>query len=100
MTSATLADYSRHLERFGPECILQTAADDLSEHELGELAAQINSLERVSTFKRGHWVERHQRFRACDECGLDLPSSARANMRRHPHCNSRARRSRSKTLAV
>jgi hypothetical protein len=96
----TLAEYSRHLERFGPECVLETAADDLSEHELGELAAQIKSLERVSTFKRGHWVERRQHARSCDECGLDLPGNARANMRRHNHCRQKAYESRRQALAA
>lgn len=94
VTTYTLTDYQRHADHYGPECVLETAAHDLSEHELGELAAHIKSLERVSTFKRGHWVERRQRFRACEECGRDLPATASSLMRRHSHCKSRAYRAR------
>jgi hypothetical protein len=78
---------------------METAAHDLGEQDMGELAALIASRDRVYRFKAGRWIEKRQCLRPCEECGLDLPAAARANMRRHSHCNDRAHRRRSKPLA-
>jgi hypothetical protein len=88
---ATLAEYQLHVEKFGPELVLETAANELGEHEMGELAALIGSRDHVYRFKAGHWVERRVKARACADCGLDLPASASPNMRRHRHCKNRAK---------
>jgi hypothetical protein len=94
----SLAEYQLHVEKFGPELVLETAADDLGEQAMGELAALVASRERVYRFKAGHWIERRRQIRVCRECGLDLPSSAHATARRHKHCRwkaeKRARRAR------
>jgi hypothetical protein len=39
---ATLTEYQRHLEKFGVECLLETAAHDLTTQELGQLKALIS----------------------------------------------------------
>jgi hypothetical protein len=91
----TLAEYQRHLELYGPGCLVETAAADLAERELGELRALIDSTERVSRFRNGTWhAHRPEAVRPCVECGLDLPPAARRNMERHAHCKSRAKRRR------
>jgi hypothetical protein len=56
-----LAEYQRHLELFGSECLLRTAVGDLHEAELGELKALIESKERVGKFRLGQWQDRHVR---------------------------------------
>lgn len=91
-----LAEYQRHLDLYGPECVLEAAASDgLSTTDLGALKALIDSRHRVSRYSGGHWQETHVRSaRACEECGLDLPRGSNERMRRHPHCKSRVRRRR------
>ena len=97
---ATLTEYQTHLEKFGPEMVLGTAVHDLSEHELGELKALIESKERVNRWKDGRWRERHQRTRVCEECRLELPATASGRMRRHPHCKKRVQRRRTPARCV
>ena len=88
----TLAEYQLHVEKFGPELVLETAAHDLGEQDMGELAPLIASRDRVYRFKAGHWIERRiNKARACADCGLDPPASASPSMRRHPHCKHRAK---------
>jgi hypothetical protein len=87
----SLADYQLHVEKFGPELVLETAAHELGEQDMGELAALIASRDRVYRFKAGSWIERRIKARACADCGLDLPATASPSMRRHPHCKHRAR---------
>ncbi len=90
-----LAAYLRHLQLYGPECIIETAAGDLAAAELGELKATVDSMERVYQFKSGDWEPiRIIPARTCVECGLDLPRNASSRMKRHPHCKSRASRRR------
>ncbi len=90
----TLAQYQRHAELYGSECILETAAEDLDEKGLSELAAFVGHLERVSVFRRGQWVHRGQEVRACEECGKDLPKGAGPQMKFHPHCRERLKKRR------
>ena len=98
----TLAEYITHVDRFGSECVLETAAADLSGKELGELAAYIDHRERVSRRHRGEWVHQGQEVRVCEECGKDLPKGASSRMRRHKHCARRVvkRRERAKGHVV
>ena len=96
---STLADDIRHVEQFGPELVVETAARYLSVHDLAELRAHIASKERTHRFRHGRWEPRPERARrACALCGLDLPVAARANTRFHRHCQktaeSRGRRAR------
>ncbi len=92
----TLAEYQRHLELWGSECLLETAAHDLDEKELGQLKALIDSTERISRRHGGKWVHRGQEVRTCETCGLDLPKDASSRMKRHKHCAKRAARQRRK----
>jgi hypothetical protein len=39
----TLAEYIKHMERFGPDCIFETAAGDLPVQELGALVGRMNT---------------------------------------------------------
>jgi hypothetical protein len=91
-----LAAYQRHLERFGPERVLETAAHDLATADLAQLKALVESMERPGRFSRGRWHQNAmaQDRRQCPECGLDLPQTASSRMKRHPHCAARARRRR------
>jgi hypothetical protein len=83
----TLADDIRHVELFGPECAVETAARYLSAHDLAELRAFIAHKERTHRFKHGRWEQRPERARrTCEHCGLDLPVDARAGTRFHRHC--------------
>jgi hypothetical protein len=92
-----LADFIRHVERNGPECVLEVAAGTLSDTDVGELRGFIDWKERTQRFKRGQWTERNQQqVRACESCGLDLPPGGRANQRYHKHCRSTESRRRSR----
>jgi hypothetical protein len=95
----TLAEYQRHLEKFGPECVLETAAGDLDARELGELAALIGSMERTGRYHNGEWVHSGQDVRVCEECGKDLPKTAGPQMRRHPHCRDRLKKRRKRAAS-
>jgi hypothetical protein len=53
-----LAAYRIHVEKFGPELVLETATSDLSVDELGQLAAFIDSMERAYRWKNGEWAPR------------------------------------------
>jgi hypothetical protein len=92
----TLAEYQRHLELYGSEYLLETAAGDLDNKELGQLKALIDSTERTSRRHGGRWVHRGQEVRTCETCGLDLPKDAGSQMKRHRHCAKRAARQRRK----
>jgi hypothetical protein len=90
---STLEEYQHHLERYGSELLLQAAAAELSENELGQLKAMVGSMERVYRWHKGQWVERRQGpVRECNICGLDLPRNARSDARHHKHCASKAYR--------
>jgi hypothetical protein len=94
----TLADYQRHLELYGSECLLETAAGDMDEKDLGQLKALIDSTERTSRLHPGQWVHRGQEVRPCEECGLDLPKSASSRTLRHRHCAKKASRQRHRSV--
>jgi hypothetical protein len=47
-----LQAYIKHVDLYGPDCILETAAGDLPEKELGELFA---NLEQCSAPNAGSW---------------------------------------------
>jgi hypothetical protein len=96
----TLAEYQRHVEAYGPECMLEAAAGELAERELGKLAVFIDHLERMSVFRHGHWQHHGQEVRVCEECGKDLPRTASRRMRRHPHCRVKASERRRKAQAA
>jgi hypothetical protein len=92
-----IADFIRHVERYGPECVLEVAAENLSDTDVGELRGFIGWKERTQRFKRGQWTERNQQqARACESCGLDLPPGGRSNQRYHRHCRSAESRRRSR----
>ena len=59
----TLAEYQRHLELYGSECLLETARQDLDDRELGQLKALIDSTERISRRHGDRWIHRGQDFR-------------------------------------
>ncbi len=90
----TLTEYQRHAELYGSEGVLETAAGDLNDKELGELAAFVGHMERVSVFRHGQWTHHGQEVRECDECGKDLPRTASRRMRRHKHCARRVAKRR------
>jgi len=96
----TLAEYQRHVELYGSECVLEPAARDLDDRELGELAAFVGHMERVSVFRHGQWVHHGQEVRVCEECGKDLPKTASSRMRRHPHCRVKAAERRKATAGA
>jgi hypothetical protein len=74
---ANLAAYQRRRERFGHECLLQTAAHDLPTTDLALLKALMESMERTGRFIRGRWHQNamSQDRGQCPLCGLDLPGS-------------------------
>lgn len=79
-----LDEYVRHVELFGPDCVLETAAGDLNRAELGSIKAFIESKQRTHRFRLGRWEEtRSPRPRQCEGCGLDLPIDAKAHRRFH-----------------
>jgi hypothetical protein len=101
--SDDLQSYIRHVDLFGPDCVLETAAaDGLANSDLTELRGYIAHRERTQFWfvgrdehQGGWWKDRRGRKpRACEHCGLDLPVDARRNMRFHPHCRSAAARVR------
>lgn len=58
---ADLETYRTHVEKFGPEMVLETAQSDLPVEQLGELSAFIDSMERTHRWKDGEWVPRRER---------------------------------------
>lgn len=87
----TLEQYQTHLDKFGPESLLQSAASDLTEKQLGQLKALMDSRKRMQVFRRGRWVDRKDRKpRACKVCGLDLPVDSRTQRVQHDHCRNAA----------
>ena len=50
-----LTDYINHAERYGPECVLETAVFELPRQDAAKLRAFIESKQRVFEFKRGQW---------------------------------------------
>jgi hypothetical protein len=95
----TLADYRQHAELYGPELVVETAAHDLDEREVGELRCYVKHLQRTKRWKAGRWYERRIPRRPCEECGLDLPTGARADTQRHVHCRERAAKRRARARA-
>jgi hypothetical protein len=95
----TLDDYRRHSELYGPELIVETAAYDLDEREVSELRSYVRHLERTKRWRGSRWDERRVTRRPCQECGLDLPADAKADMRRHVHCRERAAKRRARARA-
>src|SRR5262249_12288025 len=92
---ATLQQYQTHLEKFGPECLLETAATELGRDDLGQLKALVESYERTYRWQPGRgWVHRGQEVRQCEHCGLDLPKNAHKLTRYHGYCRSARERSR------
>lgn len=95
-----LADYRLHAELYGPELVLEVAAHDLDERELAELRSYLKHLERTKRWHLGHWQDRRATGgRPCEECGLDLPSSASSRMRLHAHCRGRLKKRRQRERA-
>jgi hypothetical protein len=93
--SRDLTSYINHVNRFGPECVLETAMFDLPKQDVARLRAFIASKERVFEFKRGEWIERRGRApRACAHCGLDLPPGASLQTLYHKHCRRTAEKRR------
>src|SRR5262249_40906936 len=93
---ATFEQYAVHLEKFGPECIVETAAHDLDEKELGELGALIKSKLRTLRLKRisgaVQWIPLRVAARACTVCGRDLPTAYGPRRRRHDQCRGKGKR--------
>jgi hypothetical protein len=95
----TLTEYQRHAELYGSECVLETAAGDLDETELDQLAAFVGHMERVSVFRHRQWTHHGQEMRVCEECGKDLPKGSSRRMLRHPHCARRVAKRRRRATA-
>ena len=89
-----LADYQKHVELYGSECVLEAAGKDLTRKDLCELVAVIAHVERVTVFRGGVWVHRGGEVRLCLECGKELPATASPLLLRHPHCKERAKKRR------
>ena len=90
----TPAEYHRHADLYGSECVLETAVADLSDKEMGELAAFVGHKERVSVYRRGGWQHQGQEVRVCESCGKDLPKGASGRMKYHAHCRERLKKRR------
>jgi hypothetical protein len=102
-----LEAWKRHVERFGPDLVLESAARELRERELGELKAFIESKQRSHYWQAGraggpdsHWRERREKATTCDHCGLDLPVGSGARRRFHSHCRVAAYRASRATRSV
>ena len=57
MTVAALDTYRRHAELYGPELVLETAADDLDERELAELRGYVGHLQPTKRWHKGRWQD-------------------------------------------
>lgn len=92
----TLDAYTGHLERHGPEAVLETAQRDLTATDLAKLTGYIEHKQSVEEWKRGAWVPRRIRVRQCAcGCGLDLPANAASTrLYRSEACRARAARQR------
>jgi hypothetical protein len=100
---ADAAAYIRHAELFGPEQILETAAEDrhITKQDLGEIAGWLKSRHRSYYWQQGRaggpdsqWRERRTKAKPCEHCGLDLPPGMRTDARYHRHCTQAAYRAR------
>jgi hypothetical protein len=80
--ASDLSAYVMHVQHYGPDAVMESAFEDLSERDLGKLKATIESMERTHQFKAGKWIERRQVIRQCERCGLDLPPGYRGRFHR------------------
>lgn len=78
-------DYIEHFQRYGPDEILETAAQEgFPDKELGRLKAFVESRLRTHRWKDGHgWQAIEQKIRVCEGCGLDLPPGSSKRRRFH-----------------
>jgi hypothetical protein len=98
--SPTAEHFRRHAELYGPELVVETAARDLDKRERAEFRGYVQHLERTKHWRAGRWHDRRLVSRPCEECGLDLPAGAKADMRRHVHCRERAAKRRVRARAL
>jgi hypothetical protein len=95
-----LDQYLRHLERYGPECIMDTAARDpeMAREDLGVLKGQLDFWARTHRWKAGRWEPRRTdaTIRSCEHCKRDIPRQRGSRARFcSDACRNRARRARS-----
>lgn len=91
--------YRKHAEAFGPECVIETAAHDLTDADLGELVAFIDSKQRAFRWKGDRWQERRQPVRTCEFCHRELPPTASPRVRYHRYCRSTAKKRRQRAAS-
>lgn len=84
--SPAAESFLRHFERYGPECVLETAERSLDVEDVSALRAFVASRERVQRWRDGHWEQRRAPSRSCAHCGLDLPPGGSPLTRYHRHC--------------
>ena len=90
-----LSAYIAHAERFGPECVLETAARELDTPDLAQLKGFVDAKERVYRYHGGSWVPKRVQGRVvCDWCQLDLPPGVKKSTKYHAHCRKAAFRAR------
>lgn len=96
----SLAEYIRHLELFGPECIIETAARDLSSAELAELQGMVDFQTRNHVWRRGSWIPRRTVVRSCVGCGCEIPRTRSSRASYHSDsCRRRFEKARERSRA-
>lgn len=103
-----LAQFIAHAERFGPECVLETATLELDSASLGQLKGFLDTKQRVYVWEnvcvngawRARWKPRRDAERPCAHCGLELPPATRRDTRYHAHCRKAAYRARMSVVGV
>jgi hypothetical protein len=101
MLTVPLDDYRHDAALHGPELVVETAAYELDGLALAELRSYVPHLERTKRWHQERWHDRRVSGRACEECSLDLPHGARADIKRQAHCRVRAsRRSSSREIVA
>lgn len=99
--TCTLESYVRHAELFGPDLIIETAAGELDEQDLGSLKGFLDSRRRTHRYKGGRWQElRARRSRPCEHCKLDLPPGSTSRRRYHEHCGAAVQRKRARSRSA
>jgi hypothetical protein len=98
---ADLAAYIEHATKYGPECIIETAASHLDDRDLGQLKAWFESRQRSYYWQVGRaggpdskWVLKREKPKACEYCGKDLPPGMSSRARYHSHCQQAAAKRR------
>jgi hypothetical protein len=97
-----LRGYLRVLQKYGSECLIETAEEDpqMSEEALVELEQAIRTKEKYYKWEKAKWVKRKIKVKLC-ACGCERPvkvgSNGRLSRYHSEECKAKATRKKDQT---